>query len=165
MRPQLLPTYLTLALVAAVFVTTPLAFAGRRFKDPVGVYGLLQSVVLAPNDAAPETIQLKGAFALSDGHPGMAFQTPAAGVLYYRCPVGSESVCRTEWADLKQLAGSSQVVGFGSHVAPTGRLRRAADPPADPDPYPIAQGLFTAARNTWVDPTLVDQLQKALAGR
>jgi hypothetical protein len=46
-------------------------------------------------------------------------------------------VCRKEWADLKSVAGTKQLVSFGSRrEKPQPTLRKADAKPANPDVYP-----------------------------
>jgi hypothetical protein len=67
-------------------------------------------------EQAPERIQIWGAFAVVDGgltQPGATSQ-PVRGYLYFKLPDGSAgSSARTEWMDLKAVAGTGQAIGFG----------------------------------------------------
>jgi hypothetical protein len=111
-----------------------------RASDMVGIYGIVEKVVLEPSDAAPERVQVWGAFALAEGR-GSTYQAPQRGYLYYTCPSGQESICRNEWADLKSLAGKKTGVGFGQRYKPTGRVRGPQEKAASPDTYPIEMGI------------------------
>jgi len=112
-----------------------------RASDFVGVYAVVEKVVLEPSDAAPERIQIWGAFAFSDGQRGSGYGAAQRGYLYYTCPAGRQALCRSEWADLKSVAGKDVGVGFGGRYVPTGRVRKADDKPATPDAYPIERGI------------------------
>jgi hypothetical protein len=112
-----------------------------KASDMVGVYSVIEKVVLEPTEAAPERIQIWGAFALSDQNSGSTYGPAQRGYLYYTCPQGKESVCRKEWADMKSLAGTNTGVGFGQRYSPTGRIRKADEKAAAPDPYPIQMGI------------------------
>ena len=124
--------------VGLVFVVLTVALSA---SDMVGVYGVIEKVVLEPTDAAPERIQIWGAFALSDQNSGSTYGPAQRGYLYYTCPQGKESVCRKEWADMKSLAGRTTGVGFGHRYSPTGRIRKADEKAAAPDTYPIQMGI------------------------
>ena len=113
-----------------------------RASDMVGIYGIVEKVVLEPSDAAPQRVQVWGAFALAEGR-GSTYQAPQRGYLYYTCPSGQESICRNEWADLKSLAGKKTGVGFGQRYKPTGRVRGPQEKAASPDRYPIEMGIVT----------------------
>jgi hypothetical protein len=126
-----------LALAAALA-----AGGAARASDPIGGYLIVDKVVLEPSDA-PTTIQIWGSFALYKEPGGRAYGDPVRGYLYYKAPSGKEDVCRKEWADLKKAAGTGQVIGFGSsyELKALGKVRKASEKPASPDPYPVANGL------------------------
>jgi hypothetical protein len=54
--------------------------------------------------------------------------------MYFSATQGKEEVCRREWADLKKIAGTSEVVALGSSRASTGAVRKpkAETKPAAP---------------------------------
>ncbi len=113
-----------------------------RASDMVGVYGVVEKVTLEPSDNAPERVQVWGAFSFADTKNGSAYGPGQRGYLYYSCPSGQESICRKEWSDLKSVAGKGTAVGFGMRFKPTGRVRRADEKAASPDPYPIQMGVI-----------------------
>lgn len=91
-------------------------------SGPLGIYGIVEKVILEPNDQSPERIQVWGAFAYVDGGVGQSLTVSAAkrGYMYFRllpaAEGGSEQsmrLIRNEWADLKSVAGTGQAVGFG----------------------------------------------------
>lgn len=110
-------------------------------SDMVGIYGVVEKVVVEPNDNAPQRIQIWGAFAMAEGR-GSTYGPAQRGYLYYTCPSGQEAVCRKEWADLKSVAGKGTAVGLGMRYKPTGRVRKADEKIASPDPYPIQMGVI-----------------------
>lgn len=136
--------------------------SGTPVSDPIGLYAVVDKVVLEPSESAPERIQVWGAFALSDAKSGDAYAAPQTGYLYYRCQTGQETTCRNEWADLKSVAGKGVGVGFGGRYTPTGRVRKASDKPADPDPYPIRMGVVRMGSHH-DQPAIVSALKQALA--
>ena len=111
-------------------------------SDLVGVYAVVEKVVLEPSDASPERAQVWGAFAVYDQGRGSTYQAPLRGYLYFTCPQGKESICRREWADLKSVAGKDTGVGFGRRWEPVGRIRKADEKAGSPDPYPIQMGVL-----------------------
>jgi hypothetical protein len=130
--------------IAAGIALTAVLSAGAisvSASDPMGVYAVVQKVVLEPNDAQPERIQVWGAFSVADTTNPNDYQAPQTGYVYYSCPKGQESVCRNEWTDLKSVAGTGTAVGFGGRRAGTSRIRKADEKPASPDLYPIAIGV------------------------
>ena len=133
-------------------------------SDRVGVYAVIQKVVLEPSDAAPQRIQVWGAFALSDQKSGSAYGPAERGYLYYACPPGQENVCRKEWADLKTVAGKDTGVGFGARYHETGRVRKATEKPASPDVYPIDRGIVRLSAGHESLP-VIDRIKTALQAR
>ena len=111
-------------------------------SDMVGVYGVVEKVTLEPSDKVPARVQIWGAFSFADTKNGSAYGPAQRGYLYYSCPSGQESICRKEWTDLKSVAGKSTAVGFGNRYKPTGRVRKADEKAASPDPYPIQMGVI-----------------------
>lgn len=139
-----------------------------KASDMVGVYGVIEKVVLEPTDAAPERIQIWGAFALADRNSGSTYGPAQRGYFYFTCPQGQESVCRKEWADLKSLAGKSTGVGFGHRYQPTGRIRKADEKAATPETYPIQMGIVrieNASDRGAETLKTVDRIRQALKAR
>jgi hypothetical protein len=110
-------------------------------SDPIGVYALVEKVVLEPNDTEPVRAQIWGAFALSDRTSGDGYDAPQVGYLYYSCALTQVRTCRNEWSDLKAVAGRGIGVGFGGRYLDSGRVRKSAEKPANPDEYPIKMGV------------------------
>jgi hypothetical protein len=91
----------------------------------VGIYAIVSKVVFEPNDKAPERIQIWGAFTLVDGGTGRGGKTltPQRGYMYFSLPGtgnfgtdnrGQKEAALKEWADFKAIAGTGQVVAFGT---------------------------------------------------
>jgi hypothetical protein len=133
--------------VRSLFVVTSgltLLAGGARASDPVGVYALVEKVVLEPNDKAPERIQVWGAFSLATPTDRDRYDPPARGYLYFRLPSEKAEKARIEWADLQKLAVKAEPCAFGSRYAQKDgkiRVRRAAEKPADPSAYPLGFGV------------------------
>ena len=145
-------------LVACVLAVT------LRASDMVGVYAVVEKVVLEPSDTAPQRAQIWGAFALSDQKSGSNYGPAQRGYLYYECPAGRETVCRKEWEDLKTVAGKDTGVGFGARYKDTGRIRKADDKPAGPDVYPIERGVVRLSAGHESLP-VIDRIKAALRER
>jgi len=123
-----------------IFGATQIAMA----SDPVGVYALVDKVVFEPNDSAPERMQIWGTFIVSAAEYGSVYGQPARGYLYFSLPSGKEQLAKTEWADLKKIAGTGQAIAFGSRyqqMKTHARVRKASDKPDSPDVYPTGIGL------------------------
>jgi hypothetical protein len=133
-----------LALLAASFAFSSVvetSASGAVYSDRVGVYALIDRVILEPNESAPERIQIWGAFALAHVEDRNNYESPQRGYFYYSLKAGKEDICRREWADFKALAGTGEVIGFGGRFEPKGRLRKADEKVENPDAYPVAWGL------------------------
>jgi len=128
--------------VGLTVVSAALALgAVLQASDMVGIYGVVEKVVLEPNEKTPDRVQVWGAFAMAEGR-GSTYGSAQRGYLYYSCPSGQESICRSEWSDLKSVAGKSTAVGFGMRYKPTGRIRKADEKIASPDAYPVEMGVI-----------------------
>jgi hypothetical protein len=88
----------------------------------LGIYGIVEKVVLEPDAKAPQRIQVWGAFAYVDGTAGdgLTVSTAKRGYLYFRLPtpadgfaIGLQDAVLKEWADLQRVAGTGQAIGFG----------------------------------------------------
>jgi hypothetical protein len=128
----------TLLLTAAAL----LAVGGAaRASDPIGVYALVTKVVTEPSQGDAERVQVFGVFRLADRKSGDDYQPAAYGYLYYSLAPGKAGDSRREWTDLKRVEGTGDVIAFASRYQALGTVRKAADKPDKPDPYPIASGL------------------------
>jgi hypothetical protein len=120
------------ALVAGAFV--PLS-------DPIGVYAIIDKVVLAPDTLNPTTIEIHGKFALSKGGFGDSYDKALAGFLYYQTDQANVRATHAEWTDLRRVAGTKQIIGFGrKNVRPV--IRCPGSQPTRPaDEYRTGIGL------------------------
>ena len=137
-----------LLLMGAVIGGVVLTTVSIGASDPVGIYCVVNRVVMSPDEQHPTTVQVWGACATATGGPQEDgtytpgwYSAPKAGYLYYSAPKGKEDVCLREWSDLKRVAGTGDVVGFGSRRQNLGRMRIASEVPRDPDQYPIQMGV------------------------
>ncbi len=94
-------------------------------SDPMGVYCIVDRVVLEPA-ISPDRAQVWGVCAAAQLE-SWQFEAPARGYFYYSTPPGREEQARAEWADLKSVAGTGQVVGFGRRHYSAGRFRAGTD--------------------------------------
>jgi hypothetical protein len=151
----------------------------------VGIFGVIERVVFEPSEAAPERVQLWGAFAYADGGITRAdWSSATRGYLYFALPAGTPSeveMAKREWKDLQSVAGTPQAVGFGRwayvgwfdgtpnlRVYPVAggssvdlRVRPASEAPVKPAPYHTNVGVVRiAAEGSYAQ--LVAQLRAAL---
>jgi hypothetical protein len=151
-------------------------------SGPAAIYGIIERVVLEPNDASPERIQIWGTFSLVDV-VASGFTKPQRGYLYFSLPNGEKesSVVKKEWADLKAIAGTGQAISFGywecrrcdlygpdSGLTPGGQsrleVRVASEPPNAPAVYNTNAGIVKLPdQGSHAD--VVKQLREALKTR
>jgi hypothetical protein len=132
-------------LLAAAFL---LAATAVRASDPIGVFARIDKVVLEPNDSSPERIQLWGSFCLADEKDRDSYLAPEKGYLFYKLPAEKPEAALKEWNDLKAIAGSGDVIGFGSRHVPKAKVRSTNQKPENPDVYPVAFGLVKSNRRS-----------------
>src|SRR5579862_7058095 len=77
-------------LAALAVGVTPCLFA----SGPVGIYGIVEKVVLEPSEKAPERIEIWGAFAFYDGRRYSVTEAKR-GYLYFKFPQSAEDVTKT----------------------------------------------------------------------
>jgi hypothetical protein len=126
-----------LASIAAILAAGVVVHA----SDPVGVYARIDKVVMEPDERAPQRIQVWGVFAIADPRNGNDYLPARRGYLHFSAPADPTLALR-EWSDLKSVAGTSQIVAFGSRWRPLPKLREAGEPPAPPDPYAVNIGVM-----------------------
>ena len=160
MRPKLSTLFVLIALIA-------LAVAPLRASDPVGCYGIVERVVLEPNDTEPTAVQIWGAFALATApFTGNTYNPVQTGYLYYTCPKGKDSTCLAEWLDMKKSIGKGEVIGFGDRYGKTTtRLRPATEKATAPDVYPINIGLVKMGHYAGVTYPEIEKALKAAFAR
>jgi len=110
---------------------------------------IVDKVVLEPSNA-PKTIHIWGSFIFATQTKGRSFSKPVRGLLYYMAPQGKDEVCRKEWNDLKKVAGTGQVIGFGNSydLQSLGKVRNAGTTLGNPDTYPLGSGLVKCRTDT-----------------
>jgi hypothetical protein len=154
--------------VAFITVAGLLLFASVKStaSELVGLYAIVDRVVLEPNEQSPERIQVWGTFSATR-------DTGAAkrGYLYFRAPYPQEfrDAALKEWKDLKAVAGSGQAVAFGqqffyvnqtavadAYIKALPRVRPASENPSSPDGYPVNVGV-----SKLTDTTIVNHLKAA----
>ena len=109
-------------------------------SDRTAVYAKVDRVVLQPNADAPDTIQIFGIFSIAVPNDPNDYRPAARGYLYFN-PGKDAAAARREWSDLKTVAGTGQLVAFGSRYASVPRLRQPDEKPVNPDAYVTNIGL------------------------
>ena len=88
-----------------------------------------------------------GVFSLANPNDRNSYRPAARGYLYLKIERNPEAT-RNEWNDLKQVAGSGEVVAFLGRFSPGPRLRRPEEKPDEPDPYMLNIGVTKVRSRT-----------------
>lgn len=133
----------TSVLIAVLLLGT----AHLTASGPLGIYGIVEKVVFEPNEKSPERIQVWGAFAYVDGSDrALGVSTVKRGYLYFKLPApgspthAQTAVVKTEWADLKAVAGTGQAIGFGTWSYVGGFERLTPEAKGSMPPYILERG-------------------------
>lgn len=112
-------------------------------SGPIGVYALVDKVAFEPGSANPERIRIWGVFSAAENTSdnSTVYSPPRRGYLYFQLPKGAEELARREWVDLKSVAGTRQVVGFGSSWGTKVRVRKPDEEAKLPGDYPMGNGV------------------------
>jgi len=133
------------ALIKVTLLWTVLALLGGSAvsslaSDPVGIYAFVDKVVLEPSEGSPERIQVWGGFALAEGG-GDQYSPAQRGYMYFKLKPGKETICQNEWNDLKSVAGTRQVVGFGASWGAKVHVRKSEGDANLAEEFPMGNGL------------------------
>jgi hypothetical protein len=123
-------------------------------SDRIGVYAIIDKVVLEPGPEAPDRIQVWGVFTLADGADRVSYRAPVRGYMYFKASGGNataQQMARREWADFQSVAGQRQVIGWGARYQ-TWRVRPASERPEKPDEYHTDTGATLVRSNTSYSP-------------
>ena len=115
--------------------------AAARASDPVGIYAVIDKVVVEPSTGDAERVQIWGVFAVAQSGKGDRYTPPARGYMSFTLPKDKQDVARKEWNDLKKLAGTKQVVAFGARYGVRATVRKGGDPTKKPDVYSLGYGV------------------------
>ena len=76
----------TIAIVLALAAVWTAGAARLDASDPIGLYAVIDKVVVEPAQGQPQRIQIWGSFALADTTNKDDYGTAQRGYLYYSCP-------------------------------------------------------------------------------
>src|SRR5580692_4060039 len=126
---------------ATVVLALTIALGVANASGPIAVYALVDKVAFEPNAEKPERIRISGVF-ITAGESYDVYLPPQRGYLYFTLPAANADLARREWTDLKSVAGTRQVIGFGSSWAANGKLHlRKTDDTASADEFPMGNGV------------------------
>ena len=126
-----------LAVAAPVPATLP--------SDPVGVFAIVDKVVMKPDAEQPNEVELHGAFAVAEGSRGSYYRAARRGVLRFSAGKKPDEAV-TQWRELQKHAGKGVCVAFSSRweqFVPQNPLRveAAGGQPGPLAPYGPAMGV------------------------
>jgi hypothetical protein len=124
------------ALVLAIVVCLKVANA----SGPIAVYALIDKVTFQPNADQPQRILISGVF-ITVENARNGYSDPQRGYLCFSLPAQNPELALREWSDLKSVAGTRQVVTFGSGWKAKVRIRKSAEALNDPDEYTLNFGV------------------------
>ena len=148
--------------VLSVLVVLVFAAAARA-SDPIGIYALIDRVVMEPSEGMAERVQVWGVFTTADRQT-RSYTEPVRGYLYYALPGDQQEQARTEWADLKRLAGTGEVVGFGNRHKAYGRIRTGVGPDGTGEAADAREVELLIAKMSEADPAVRERATEELQG-
>jgi hypothetical protein len=124
---------------ATAVIALTVALGVANASGPVAVYALVDKVTF---EDKPERIRISGVF-ITAGESFDVYLPPQRGFLCFTLPAAKADLARREWADLKSVAGTRQVVGFGSSWgAVSGKLHiQKTNDATSPDQFPMGNGV------------------------
>ncbi len=110
-------------------------------SGPIGVYALVDKVTIEPSADKPERIKISGVFitAQETGDNSTVYGSAQRGYLYFDLSGVNSELARREWADLQSVAGTRQVVGFGSSWGAKAHVKKSEGEVAEQ--YPSGNGM------------------------
>jgi hypothetical protein len=138
----------TKQLVGLTALAISVAVAAMSASDRTAVYARIDKVVLEPTAEAPQRVQVWGVFAMAKPNDMNDYLPPARGYLYFALAANPQAA-QKEWADLQSVAGTNQIVGFGSRWELKARVRNADQKPDKADPYAMGIGVTKIRRTDY----------------
>jgi hypothetical protein len=109
-------------------------------SGPIAVYALVDKVSFEPNADKPERVRISGVFITAEERSDV-YSAPQRGYLFFALPTQNRELALREWADLKSVAGTRQVVGLGSSWSAKVHVIKPYDEAHAADDYPLGNGL------------------------
>src|SRR4029078_10654878 len=129
--------------IAGAFFGGAGAAGTAHASSPLSIYVGASSVTQMPDEATATSVVIRGAFILlkSDG----SWAAPQCGYMYFKCPAGSEAMCRMQWRDVRTVGnGTNTCAVFGTLLMTTkATLRSEGTLLASPDDWDLGMGIST----------------------
>jgi len=138
----------TKRLVGLTVLSVWTAVAALSASDRTAVYARIDKVVLEPTADAAQRVQVWGVFAMAKPNDANDYLPPARGYLYFALAANPQAA-QKEWADLQSVAGTGQIVGFGSRWELKARVRTGDEKPDQADAYALGIGVTKIRRTDY----------------
>lgn len=129
------------AVALAVAVLVSLLSAGTRASTAVSIYTAAARVDMLPAESTATEVVIHGAFMFLDSSGN--YSDAVCGTMYFRCPSGSETMCRMQWLDIRSMGtASNQCAGFGSvNAVSSAHVRAEGTALVSPDTWDLGVGV------------------------
>jgi hypothetical protein len=118
--------------------------ASASASDPLSIVTSPRAVQWIPDKATATEFVIHGTFELNKGGtpPSYTFTSPpSCGYLHFKCPAGSESLCRMQWGEIESVIGSGHCRAFGTlSAAPSVTVHPEGTPLGTADSYDLGTG-------------------------
>ncbi|MGE0144956.1 MAG: hypothetical protein AB7I19_16890 [Planctomycetota bacterium] len=139
-----IPLFLSATLVASIAVPVPGPVSALGLpSDPHGIYAIVESARLVPNEQSPERLELSGAFSVAIVTGRGRYATPTWGRIALTAPEKGRAECIEQWRAVVAAAGTGEVIAFSSRY----EQRDVRVVPPGPDPAPA--GVMGASFDVW----------------
>jgi hypothetical protein len=136
--------FLFATLVASIAAPTKGPVAAPDLpSDPHGIYAIVETARLVPNEQSPERLELSGAFSIAIVIGRARYATPTWGRIALTAPEKQRAECIEQWRAVVAAAGTGDVIAFSSRY----EQRDVRVVPLGPDPAPA--GVMGASFDVW----------------
>jgi hypothetical protein len=140
------PTFRFVAVLASFLLAISIFAKVVSASGPIAVFALIDKVTLQPNADQPQRVLIYGVFSTGTNSANV-YSDPQRGYLCFSLPTQTSptqnaQLALREWSDLQSVAGTHQVVGFGSAWMGKVRVRKSSsEAENDPDVYTLNFGV------------------------
>src|SRR5271165_2978580 len=110
------PVFLLVAASAFFLMLQPSSVIAKNVS--IGIYAIVDQIAFEPDDGSPNSVRISGIFVVPVRMSSGSYHSPQRGYLYFRIAPETEQATRRDWSELKTLAGSGKVIGFGQYWVP-----------------------------------------------
>ena len=110
------PAFLLVAASTLLLLLPPKSVIAKNAS--IGIYAIVDQVTFEPETGPPHSVRISGIFVVPIPMSSGNYRSPQRGYLYFRIAPRTEQATRRDWSELKTLAGSGKVLGFGQYWVP-----------------------------------------------